>query len=236
MKIQRLLSLVRQAIEQYHMIEDGDRIAVGISGGKDCLTLLYAMHELQKFYPKHFELCAVSVDLGFNMDYTGVQTWCSQLGIHYEIIRTQIYDIVFHERKESNPCSLCAKMRKGALNQYLLDIGYHKVVYAHHMDDVIETLIMSLVFEGRINTFAPVTLLEKTGITVIRPMIYVNEAQVRVFARNMQLPVVKNLCPADGYTKREYVKEMIAKIESDHPGAKQRIFTAIEKGTLPGWS
>lgn len=236
MKIQRLLCLVRQAVEQYHMIEDGDRIAVGISGGKDCLTLLYAMHELQKFYPKHFELCAVSVDLGFNMDYTGIQTWCSQLGIHYEIIHTQIYDIVFHERKESNPCSLCAKMRKGALNQYLLDIDYNKVAYSHHMDDVIETLIMSLVFEGRINTIAPVTLLEKTGITVIRPMIYVNEAQVRVFARNMQLPVVKNLCPADGYTKREYVKEMIAKIESDHPGAKQRIFTAIEKGTLPGWS
>lgn len=235
MKLQKLLSYTRRAVDDYAMIEEGDKIAVGISGGKDSLTLLYALASLARFYPKHFEVYAITVDLGLGMDFTPVSKLCEELHVPYTIVQTDIYDIVFHHRKESNPCSLCAKMRKGAFNEKMKELGYNKLAYAHHRDDIMETLIMSLLFEGRIHTFSPVTYLSRMDVTLIRPLMYVEEGQVTAFARNMELPVVKNNCPADGYTKRQYAKELLANIENDHPGAKERIFSAILHGELPGW-
>ena len=208
MKLQRLLSLLRQAIDQYQMIEDGDHIAIGISGGKDSLTLLYGLASLQKFYPKSFRLSAITVDMGLDtMNLEPVKALCDGFNIPYEIISTDIGKILFEARKESNPCALCAKMRKGALNQKALELGCNKIAYAHHKDDLIETAMMSLLYEGRFYAFSPVTHLDRTNLTVIRPLMLVSEADVRGFRNKYQLPVCKNPCPMDGHTHREYVKK-----------------------------
>ncbi len=236
MKLQQLMSLARQAIDDYHMIENGDRIAVGISGGKDSLTLLYALHGLMRFYPQRFTLCAVTVDLGFdNLHLEQIKQLCDELNIPYHIVRTEIAQIVFETRKESNPCSLCAKMRKGALNEAMLAAGCNKIAYAHHKDDVIETMMMSLLYEGRLHTFQPVTHLDRTGITVIRPLIYLNEADIIGFVRKNQVPVVKSPCPVDGHTRREYIKQLIRNLNLENPGVKERMFTAVQNSQLDGW-
>lgn len=237
MKLQQVLSYVRKAVDDYHMIEEGDKIAVGISGGKDSLTLLYALHGLMRFYPKHFEIHAVTVDLGFhNLDLTRIEQICAQeLQIPYTIVRTDIADIIFNQRKESNPCSLCAKMRKGALNDAIKREGCNKVAYAHHKDDVVETMLMSLIYEGRFHTFSPVTYLDRTALTVIRPLMYMNEADVIGFVNKNQVPVVKSPCPADGYTKREYVKQLLRQLNHENPGVKERMFSAIVNGKMQGW-
>lgn len=231
MKLQQVLSNIRKAVDDYQMIEDGDKIAVGISGGKDSLTLLNGLHGLKRFYPKHFELYAVTVDLGFqNLNLSAIQSMCEQLEVPYTIVKTEIANIVFEERKESNPCSLCAKMRKGALNDAIKQAGCNKVAYAHHKDDVVETMLMSLIYEGRFHTFSPVTYLDRTDITVIRPLIYMNEVDVIGYVNKHQIPVVKSPCPADGYTKREYVKELLRHLNQENPGVKERMFTAIQNG------
>lgn len=237
MRLQQVLSYVRRAADDYHMIQEGDRIAVGISGGKDSLTLLYALHGLARFYPQHFELHAVTVDLGFqNLDLSRIESICrDELQIPYTIVKTDIADVIFEQRKESNPCSLCAKMRKGALNDAIKREGCNKVAYAHHKDDVVETMLMSLIFEGRFHTFSPVTYLDRTGITVIRPLLYMNEADVIGFVNENQIPVVKSPCPADGHTKREYVKQLLRQLNLENPGVKERMFTAITTGNLQGW-
>lgn len=237
MRLQQVLSYVRRAADDYHMIQEGDRIAVGISGGKDSLTLLYALHGLQRFYPQHFELHAVTVDLGFqNLDLSRIESICrDELQIPYTIVKTDIADVIFEQRKEANPCSLCAKMRKGALNDAIKKEGCNKVAYAHHKDDVVETMLMSLIFEGRFHTFSPVTYLDRTGITVIRPLLYMNEADVIGFVNKNQIPVVKSPCPADGHTKREYVKQLLRQLNLENPGVKERMFTAITTGNLQGW-
>lgn len=236
MKLQQVLSIVRKAVDDYHMIEEGDRIAVGISGGKDSLTLLYALNGLKRFYPKHFSIVAITVDLGFeNLNLGKIQALCNELEIEYIIKKTEIGKIVFEDRKESNPCSLCAKMRKGALNDAILEAGCNKVAYAHHKDDVVETMMMSLIFEGRFHTFCPVTYLDRTQITVIRPLMYMNESDVIGFVHKYELPVVKSPCPADGHTKREYVKQLVRQINLETPGVKERMFTAIKTGELKGW-
>lgn len=236
MKLQQLMSLARQAIDDYHMIENGDRIAVGISGGKDSLTLLYALHGLMRFYPQRFTLCAVTVDLGFdNLHLEQIKQLCDELSIPYHIVRTEIAQIVFETRKESNPCSLCAKMRKGALNEAMLAAGCNKIAYAHHKDDVIETMMMSLLYEGRLHTFQPVTHLDRTGITVIRPLIYLNEADIIGFVRKNHVPVVKSPCPVDGHTRREYIKQLIRSLNLENPGVKERMFTAVQNSQLDGW-
>lgn len=237
MKLQQVFSYVRKAIDDYHMIEENDKIAIGISGGKDSLTLLYALHGLQRFYPKHFDIYAVTVDLGFqNLNLEEIKTLCSSLGVQYHIIETDIAKIIFEDRKENNPCSLCAKMRKGALNDAIKAIGCNKVAYAHHKDDVVETMLMSLIFEGRFHTFSPVTYLDRTELTVIRPLLYMNEADVIGFINKYQVPVVKSPCPADGNTKREYIKELLKHLNQENPGVKERMFTAIHNGNLKGWS
>lgn len=231
MKLQRVLSEVRKAVDDYHMIAEGDKIAVGISGGKDSLTLLYALSSLRRFYPHPFELVAVTVDLGFaNLDLSEIKKLCEKLEVPYTVVKTQIGQIVFEQRQENNPCALCAKMRKGALNEAMKQLGCNKIAYAHHMDDVVETMMLSLLYEGRFHTFSPVTYLDDTGLTVIRPLIYMKEADVIGFVRKYEVPVVKSPCPADGHTKREYVKQLLKQLNTENPGVKQRMFTAIQNG------
>ena len=235
MLLQQLLSRTRKAIDDYQMIQDGDRIAVGISGGKDSLAMLYALAELRRFYPKKFELKAISVNLGYEIDYSNVKELCEKLSVELEVIRTEIKTIVFDIRNEDNPCSLCSKLRKGAFNDAAIAAGCNKAAYAHHRDDVIETLLMSLIYEGRIHTFAPVTYLDRSGITLIRPMIYVNECDIVGFQHKYDLPVFKNPCPADGYTKREDIKNLIRQLDTDAPGIRDRLFRATVSGVIPAW-
>ena len=237
MKLQRLMSLTRKAVDDYKMIEEGDRIAVGISGGKDRLALLYALAGLRRFYPKKFTLEAITVDLGFpGFDLSEIKALCDTLEVPYTIVKTDIGEVIFKSREETNPCSLCAKMRKGAFNDEAKRLGCNKSAYAHHKDDVIETMLMSMIYEGRYYTFAPVTYLDRMDITLIRPLIYVNEADIVGFKNLYSLPIQKNPCPADGYTKREYAKDLIKQINEASPGVAERLFHAITDGPLPAWA
>ncbi len=236
MKLQKLYSLTRKAIDEYHMIEEGDKIAVGISGGKDSLTLLYALAGLRKFYPKHFEIEAITVDLGFKgFDLSKVEALCKELEVNYTIIKTQIGEIIFDIRKEENPCSLCAKMRKGAFNKTAEELGCNKIAYAHHKDDIVETMLLSLIYEGRFYSFSPVTFLDRMKLIAIRPLMFVDEADVIGFKNKYDLPVSKNPCPADGFTRREYAKNLLKQLNIENPGVKERMFTAILNGNIPGW-
>lgn len=231
MKLQQLYSYTRKAIEDFHMIEDNDVIAIGISGGKDSLALLYSLAGLRKFYPKKFTLMAVTVDLGFeNLNLSKVYDLCKELDVPYEVIKTDIADIVFHQRNESSPCSLCAKMRKGALNDAMKKHGCNKVAYAHHKDDVVDTMMLSLLYEGRFHSFAPVTYLDRSEITVIRPLIYVKEQDVIGFVNKYEVPVVKSPCPMDKNTKREEVKDLIRQISTNNPNVRDKMFTAVMRG------
>ena len=237
MKLQQLMSYTRRAIDDYNMIQDGDRIAIGISGGKDSLTLLYALHGLQRYYPKKFDLEAITVDLGHpDLDVSGIHSLCETMRVPYTVVKTEIARIVFDERNEKNPCSLCAKMRKGALNDTIKKLGCNKIAYAHHKDDIVETMMMSLIYEGHFYSFPPITHLDRTDLTVIRPLMYVYEADVKGFCNKYQLPVVKSPCPADGYTKRQYVKDLLRKLNQENPGVKERMFSAIVNGNIPDWT
>ena len=237
MKLQKLMSLTRKAVDEFHMIQEGDKIAVGISGGKDSLTMLYALNGLRRFYPQHFTIEAITVSLGYEgFNLEPIKALCKELEVPYTIVDTEIGKIIFEERKEDNPCSLCAKMRKGAFNEKAKELGCNKIAYAHHKDDVVETLLMSLILEGRIHTFSPVTYLDRMDLTLIRPLIYVDEADVKGFMNKYSLPVVKNPCPADGYTQREYAKQLVASLSHEHPGTKERMFTAILNSNLTSWN
>lgn len=235
MKIQRLYSYVRQALDTYPMIASGDKIAVGISGGKDSLTLLYALAGLRKFYPKPFEICAITVDLGFGeFELSPIRDLCERLQVEYYVEHTQIGEIVQNQEGHSR-CSLCSKLRKGALNERALALSCNKIAYAHHMDDMIETMLLSLFYEGRFYSFSPTTLLERTQLTVIRPMMFVPEADVIGFANKYALPTVKNPCPMDGNTKREYIKQLLRQLNKENPGIKKRLFHAILTGKIEDW-
>lgn len=236
MQLQRLLSFTRKAVDEYNMIQEGDHIAVGISGGKDSLTLLYALHGLKRFYPKKFELSAITVDLGFpDFDLSPVKELCKELEVPYKIVDSEIFHILFDVRKESNPCSLCAKMRKGALNEAVKAMGCNKVAYAHHKDDIIETMLLSLIFEGRFHSFSPMTYLDRMDLTVIRPIMFIDEQDVIGFKNKYDLPVVKSKCPVDGYTKRQYAKELLKELNTEHTGTRERMFHAILNGDIQGW-
>lgn len=236
MKLQQLLGFTRRAVDDYNMIEEGDKIAVGISGGKDSLALLYALNGLMQFYPKKFTIHAVTVDLGFeNLDLVKISDLCEELQVPYTIIKTTIASIVFTDRKEKNPCSLCSKMRKGALYTEMKKLGCNKVAYGHHKDDVVETMLLSLLYEGRFHSFSPLTYLDRMGVTVIRPLFYASESDIIGFVNRMKLPVAKSPCPVDGHTKREYAKQLLKELSKDNPGAKERMFTAIRKGNLESW-
>lgn len=228
MTLQKLMSYVRRALDDYHMIAEGDHIAVGISGGKDSLSLLYALAGIRRFYPASYQLSAVTVDLGFGIqDFSKIEQMCNELDVPYIKVETDIGNIVFNERKESNPCALCAKMRKGALNTKMKELGCNKVAYAHHKDDIVVTMLMSLIFEGRFHTFRPVTYLDRMDMTVIRPLMYASEADIIGFVNKNHLPVAKSVCPADGYTKRTYAEELLKRLNQENPGVKDRMFTAI---------
>ncbi|RXE60402.1 tRNA 2-thiocytidine biosynthesis TtcA family protein [Acetivibrio mesophilus] len=236
MKLQKLLGYTRKALDDYNMIDDGDKIAIGISGGKDSLTLLYALSHLRRFYPKKYDIEAITVRMGYKgMNFSPVRQLCRELGVNYTIVETEIAGILFSRRNETNPCSLCARMRKGAFNIKAKELGCNKEAYAHHYDDAVETMMMSLIYEGRFHCFSPVTYLDKSGITLIRPLIYVREADIKGFRNAYGLPVVKNLCPVDGYTKRQYIKELIKKLQSETPGLKERLFHAIQASNTDGW-
>lgn len=233
--MQHLLSHMRRAIEDYDMIQEGDRIAVGLSGGKDSLAVLVAAHALKRFYPKQFHLEAITLDMGMEgMDFSPLSDLCKSLDIPYTIEKTQIKEIVFDLRKEKNPCSLCANLRRGALNSAAKKLGLDKVMLGHHFDDVVETFFLSLLYEGRVNCFLPVTHLDRMDVTLLRPFIYVEEKDIRKFAKTAKLPVVHSTCPADGNTKREYIKNLLGQLEHENHGAKQRLFTAM-RNSVNGW-
>lgn len=234
--MQKILSYVRRCVEDYNMIQPGDRIAVGVSGGKDSLTLLAAMARLRDFYPIPFTLEAVTVDMGIpGMDFSPVERWCGELNVPYTRIPTEIGHIIFDVRKEKNPCSMCAKMRRGALHGALQERGVNKVALGHHFDDAVETFFLSLFYEGRLSCFQPVTFLDRTGITQIRPMLYCGEGMTRNAAERMQFPVVKNPCPANGSTKRQEVKDLIAELSERYPRLKDYVFSAMQRLPLPEW-
>ncbi len=231
--MQKLMGLVRRCIEDYDMIRPGDKIAVGVSGGKDSLVLLKILAGLRAY--SDFELAAITIDMGLGMDYSGIQTMCDELQVPYHLIKTEIGPIIFDYRKEKNPCSMCSKMRRGALNQALLDLGLNKLALGHHYDDAVETFVMSLIYEGRISCFQPVTNLDRTGIIQIRPMLYIHERTVDSFAQRMALPVVENRCPVDKHTKREEIKELVYELTARYPDLKERIFGAMQRLPLPEW-
>ena len=236
MTLQKLYSYTRQAINDFQMIQDGDKIAIGVSGGKDSLALLYALSGLQKFIPEKIDIVAITVDLGFgDFETESVKNLCEKLGIQYYVVKTQIADILKAKIKEGSFCSLCAKMRKGALNNFAKELGCNKIAYAHHKDDFVETMILSLFYEGQFFSFPPVKYYEDVDLTVIRPLLYVPEKDIIGFQNKMTLQSIKNPCPFDKNTKREYVKNILRQLKKDNPEIQQKMFNAILKGKIYEW-
>ena len=226
MSLQQILSPLRRAITDYNMIQDGDKICVGLSGGKDSMVLLKALATYRIFSPQKFTLGAITIDMGIgNPDFSNLIKFCEELQVDYHIEHTEIGDIIFNVRKESNPCSLCSKMRRGALNTALIERGYNKLALGHHADDLIETFMLSLFYEGRLSTFAPLSFMDRSGVTMIRPLIYTKEKDIVSVAK--ELPVFKNPCPADHETQRQYMKDLLKSIQKDIPFVKDRMFGAI---------
>ncbi len=229
MTLQKLLSPARCAVDDFNMINTGDKIAVGLSGGKDSVTLLYILAGLKRFYPNPFELCAITVDMGLKDtsedEKQSLVQLCEQLGVEYRVVKTDIAEIIFDVRKESSPCSLCSKMRRGALNNAAIEMGCNKLALGHHADDLIETFFLSMFYEGRLSTFEPVSHMDRSNVTLIRPMIYIEEKDIRAFAKDK--PILHNACPSDKHTQRQYVKDLINGIKKDIPFVKHRIHGAI---------
>ena len=232
----KFTGLVRRCIEDYDMISDGEAVAVGVSGGKDSITLLCALANLRGYYPKKFDLHAVTLDLGFEgMDYTPIEKLCDELKVPYVRRQTDFGRIVFSERREKNPCALCAKMRRGALNDLIIELGIRKIALAHNFDDAVETFMLSMLFEGRINCFQPVTYMSRSNTTQIRPMLYIGEGTVKNLAERLGLPLVHNLCPMNGVSKREEVKSLLKALSVSYPDLKSKIFGAMQRYPLEGW-
>ena len=226
--MKEILGCIRRADQDFGMIKAGDKVAVGVSGGKDSLLLLYAMALYRRFCPEPFELEALTLTMGMEpFDVSGIRELCDRLEVPYIVRETEIGKVIFEERKEKNPCSLCAKMRRGALNELCVERGINKLALGHHRDDAEETLLLSLFYEGRLHTFQPVTYLSRTGITQIRPMLYISEKNIIHQARVLNLPVVKSPCPADGYTKRQDMKELLDYICRKIPNARDQMLSAL---------
>ena len=237
-ELQRILSFVRRAVDDYGMIAPGDKIAVGISGGKDSLTILAALAALRRFYPAPFDLVALTVDMGFpGVDWTPVAEFCRTLDVPYVIEQTEIAKVIFEIRRETNPCSLCAKMRRGALHARAKAEGCNKIALGHHFDDAVETFMLNLFHEGRLGCFSPVTYLSRRDLTLIRPLLYAQEKDVRYYVKHADpsLPVMKSPCPEDGETERETMKVMLRDLERKYPGLRHRIFGALCKGNVDGF-
>ena len=234
--MQKILGQVRRCVEDYHMIDAGDVVAVGVSGGKDSLVTLTALARLRAFYPIPFTVHAITLETGApGMSFDAVADLCRQLEVPYTRIQVPVYDIVFNQRKEKNPCSLCAKLRRGSLHTALTERGIRKIALGHHYDDAVETLLMNLLFEGRIGCFQPVTYLDRTDITQIRPLLYCQESDIRRVAAKLHLPVVRNTCPMDGHSRRQEVKELLAQLESRYPDLRKKLFGAMQRYPLYGW-
>ncbi len=231
-----LTGYVRRCVDDYGMIEAGDRIAVGVSGGKDSLVLLCALNHLKSYYPKPFSLEGITLDLGFEgMDFSPVAALCEGLGVPYTVIKTDIREIVFDVRKEDNPCSLCAKMRRGGLNDAMKARGCNKLALGHHFDDAVETFLMSLLLEGRISCFKPKTWMSRAGVWQIRPLLYAGEQRIASLAETLALPVVENPCPQDKASKRYEIKSLIRTLAADYPDLKSKVFGAMQRAPLDGW-
>ena len=233
--MQKLIGLVRRCVQDYKMLSPNDRVGVGVSGGKDSLALLMFLAELRKYNDVPFTLEAITIDMGLGMDFSGIEALCRQLDVPFHLIKTEIGPIIFDYRKEKNPCSMCSKMRRGALNQALLDLGLNKLALGHHYDDAVETFVMSLIYEGRISCFQPVTDLDRTGIIQIRPMLYLHEKTIDSFCTRANLPVLTNRCPVDKHTKREEIKDLVFELSARYPDLKERIFGAMQRLPLPAW-
>ena len=224
--MQKLLSKMRQAINDYKLIEDGDKIAIGLSGGKDSLTLLHLLNSYRKFSPEKFDLIAITLNPG-KVDNSPLHKLCKDLEIEFHEIQTDIQEIVFNIRKEKNPCSLCAKLRRGILNVTAKNLGCNKVALGHHKDDAVETLMLAISYEGRINCFSPKTFMDKDTITLIRPMVYISETSIKNISKKYNFPIITNPCPADKKTKREDIKNLISELDNRIPGFKKNIFGAL---------
>lgn len=234
--IERLLSRTRKAVEEYSMIEDGDKIAVGVSGGKDSLALLCALTKLKRVLGIDYTVVAITIDMGLDgMDFSKIADLCQDLDVEYHIIKTQIYEIIFKVREEKSPCSLCSRMRRGALHDACKELGCNKLALGHHYDDVVETFMLNLFFEGRIGAFRPVTYLSRKDLTMIRPLIYAPEKEIKSFAKGAALPIVETKCPADGNTERAKMKDYLAIFEKEHHGLYHRILGAIQRGEIDGF-
>lgn len=236
--MQKMLSYIRRACDDYNMIEDGDRIAVGVSGGKDSVMLLAALSAMRRFYPKKYELVTIILDPQFNgvqTDYSKIEELCKSLEIPLVIKRTQIGQIIFEERREKSPCSLCARMRRGALHDAAIEAGCKKLALGHHYNDVVETFLMNLFSEGRIGCFSPLTYLSRKDIYMIRPLIYAPENEIEAAVKRLSLPIVKSACPADGNTLRQTVKERLAEEEKNSPSVTEKVFGALVRSGLDGW-
>ena len=231
-----LTGAVRRCVDDYAMIAPGDRIAVGVSGGKDSLVLLRALHFLRGYYPAPFTLEALTVDAGFpDMDFRGVEALCRELEIPWTRIETDIREIVFEARRESSPCALCAKMRRGALVSTAAAHGCGKLALGHHFDDAVETLLLSVLYEGRLGCFEPTTYLPDAGVTLIRPMLYVGRKRAENAAASLSLPVVKNTCPMDKTSRRREAEALLNALSAAHPDARSKLFGAMQRLPLPGW-
>jgi tRNA(Ile)-lysidine synthetase-like protein len=218
------------------MIDDGDKIAVGVSGGKDSLTLLFGLAQLRLFYPKKFEIVAITIDCGFdNIDFAEIKILCEKLNVEYHVIPANIKQVVFDIRKEKNPCALCSNLRHGALNKAAKNHGCNKVALAHHLDDSVETFMLNLIYESRLGTFSPVTYLDRSDLTLLRPLIYAPEKEIKSFVKSQNLPVVKSACPVDKKTKREDVKILLGDLSKKYKNFKYHIFNAVEKAEIDGY-
>lgn len=236
--MKKLLSLTRAAVDKYNMIEAGDKIAVGVSGGKDSLALLYALAKLRDFYPKPFSLVAITLDYQFNgvaEDYTEIEALCKELQVEYIVRRTNLWEVIFETRKEKNPCSLCAKMRRGLLHDTAVANGCNKVALGHHMDDAAETFLMNLLNGGKIGCFSPVSYLSNKKLYLIRPLIFAYEKDVAAAARRANLPVVKSRCPMDKESNRQNMKELLKSLEKDYPAVRKKIVGALERSHIDNW-
>lgn len=234
--MQMVMSKLRRAIDDYNMIDEGERIAIALSGGKDSALMLCGMAGLAKFHPKNFSVCAVFVDTGFkNIDIEKLQSLCDSIGVELCIKKTEIGKIIFDYRQESNPCALCAKMRRGVIHDAAKEMGCRKIALGHHMDDAVETFVMNLVYESRLGCFQPVTYLSRKDVTVIRPMIYMREADIKGAVRRLEIPIMKSPCPIDGQTKREEIKGLLSELTAKYPTIKKNIFGAMQRSDLDEW-
>ncbi len=236
--MRKLLGLIRMACDKYHMIEEGDRIAVGVSGGKDSLALLAGMKELQRFYPKRFELFAVMADPCFGKqptDTSALEAMCKEWDVPLTVKRTELYEIIFEIRKETNPCSMCAKMRRGILHDTAKELGCNKVALGHTVDDAVETFYMNLFSCGKIGCFQPVTYLSRKDITMIRPMLYAEEKDSIRVCDKLNLPIIESKCPANEQTNREDMKQLVAELNRTYPGLINKTIGAMERREIDGW-